>query len=381
MARLSSVCRPKLAPNCTEYTFRKSPGNQSTCEPNDAYLVRYARPFTVKWFRNLLVKVWRPKKFSCVNPAPGQSTHLIMTSTQTDHLNRLALVSSLYGPGTVTSWYLTIISLGVSWLWHPQKRTSDSIDVDLITVLTFPTVAAGHLLYQLRQLLVQDYDAQAEHKSDGKLVQMFAAAEAPLVLTNASLVITTFLIVVASLGRNLRRAFAVTLVLLLCLCIEIYFYVSVPRSPLIGATPRRYSSTIRLPRSLEDIMLGSPAVLFPRGFENILIITTAAVIQGLFILAILLLGARMQDWSSRKTSSRVFQALLIMSLCLAALMCACLFADRFSSTFEQIWIPASAYSIMDLDQAVATAAGATVLGCSLYSMAIARYRAQKALLT
>jgi hypothetical protein len=58
--------------------------------------------------------------------------------------SRYQLVSSLYGPGTVVCWYLTWVSVQVSWITHPKKGTFDSIDPDFIAVLTLPTVAAGH---------------------------------------------------------------------------------------------------------------------------------------------------------------------------------------------------------------------------------------------
>jgi hypothetical protein len=60
-----------------------------------------------------------------------------------------SLVSSLYGPGTTACWYLTALSYHASWTLHPKKRMSGSIDTDFIALLTFPTVAAGHLISQV----------------------------------------------------------------------------------------------------------------------------------------------------------------------------------------------------------------------------------------
>ena len=308
-----------------------------------------------------------------------------MTTAQTDPPDRLAQVSSLYGPGTVTSWYLTLVSIILSWLLHPQKRRSDSIDVDLITVLTLPAVAAGHLLYllhQIRHLLLQCHGAQVEFDGDAELVQMFAAAEAPLVITNVALLMSAFLVAVAASRRGPRRSLAVTVVFALCLGTEIYVLISVPRSSQFKSLKSlEKAPVIRFPRGFEDILLRSPAVRFPRGFENSLLLSTAVLIQGLFGLAMILLWGKMQDYSRRKVFQIVFGALRMASSCLAALLSFCLYAGRYESTFAQIWIPTTGYSITDLDQAVATAPGATVLGCSIYNTAMARHRARKAALT
>jgi hypothetical protein len=58
-------------------------------------------------------------------------------------------ISSFYGPGTTLCWVLIFTSIVVSWSFNLHCRSEDSIDNDFIALLAFPTVAAGHLIYQL----------------------------------------------------------------------------------------------------------------------------------------------------------------------------------------------------------------------------------------
>ena len=57
-------------------------------------------------------------------------------------------ISSLYGPGTILCWYLTVSSCFCSWLFNAKKRSRDSIDNDFVAALTLPVVAATHLIIQ-----------------------------------------------------------------------------------------------------------------------------------------------------------------------------------------------------------------------------------------
>jgi hypothetical protein len=70
-------------------------------------------------------------------------------STWIDNLDTYTVVSSLYGPGATGYWYLTGLSSLASRTMIPEKRISGSIDSDFIALLTFPTVAAGHLITQV----------------------------------------------------------------------------------------------------------------------------------------------------------------------------------------------------------------------------------------
>jgi hypothetical protein len=79
-----------------------------------------------------------------------------MSAADPSTFDSLALVSSFYGPGATACWYLTCLSCLISWTIHPKKQKTDSITSDFIAAVTFPTVAAAHLIAQ-----VQNYPDQA----------------------------------------------------------------------------------------------------------------------------------------------------------------------------------------------------------------------------
>ncbi len=55
-------------------------------------------------------------------------------------------VNALYGPGSIIGWYITLTATLISWLFHPRRASSDSIDPDFILWLTLPILAVGHLI-------------------------------------------------------------------------------------------------------------------------------------------------------------------------------------------------------------------------------------------
>ena len=149
-----------------------------------------------------------------------------MVTAHSQLQNRFALVSSLYGPGTITCWYLTTLSILVSWTLHPRKRKLESINVDLIAVLTLPAVAAGHLVSQVRGLLNQDNNAQTTSSADEKYLQSVTAIEASFNVTETFMAISVILFIVATWMLCIRRAIFVALVGLLCFTVECYIHFS-----------------------------------------------------------------------------------------------------------------------------------------------------------
>ena len=152
-----------------------------------------------------------------------------MASAPSQPQSQLALVSSLYGPGTITCWYLTTLSVLVSWTLHPQKRKSGSIDVDLIAVLTLPAVAAGHLVSQFRGFLHQDRTTVQEPNGssvDGKYLQSIAAIEAPFKVAETFMAISVILFIVAAWMFCIRRAISVGVIGLLCFTVECSIHFS-----------------------------------------------------------------------------------------------------------------------------------------------------------
>ena len=140
--------------------------------------------------------------------------------------NPLTAVSSLYGPGAIAYWYLTALSVLVSWTVHPRKRREDSIDVDLIATLTLPCVAAGHLLWQISSLLKDCPDPQEATGAGCDVRQSAAVIEAPFVVVQTSSSIYTSLIIVGASRKCMRRAILASLVGAFCLAVESYMYLS-----------------------------------------------------------------------------------------------------------------------------------------------------------
>lgn len=92
--------------------------------------------------------------------------------------SRYQLVDSLYGPGTVGAWLLTICAVLISWTFNKSSRRKDSISIDFVGALLLPLVAAGHLIFQLSRL---PYSVTETITSADIEVQKYASAlEAPL---------------------------------------------------------------------------------------------------------------------------------------------------------------------------------------------------------
>ena len=140
--------------------------------------------------------------------------------------NRYILVSSLYGPGAIACWYLTVLSVIISWTLHPRKRKTGSIDVDLIAVLTLPAVAAGHLISQALKLLsTHDHSLDSDSAIE-QYAQSIAAIEAPFSLIETFMVISVILFLIAVWTLCFRRAIFVAVVSLLCLATECFINLS-----------------------------------------------------------------------------------------------------------------------------------------------------------
>ena len=148
-----------------------------------------------------------------------------METSPEQNNDRLALVSSFYGPGAVTCWYLTTLAVLTSWTLHPTKRKSGSIDEDIIAVLTFPAVAAGHILWQARKLLSEE-DPLATVGRDEKLLyaQRLAAIEAPLNIIEVFMASGSIILVISAWTYSRRRCTVVGLVRVLCIGADFYVH-------------------------------------------------------------------------------------------------------------------------------------------------------------
>ncbi|MCJ1394652.1 hypothetical protein MMC18_007532 [Xylographa bjoerkii] len=68
------------------------------------------------------------------------------------YTSRYQLVDSLYGPGTVGAWLLTLCAVLISWTLNASSRRKDTISIDFIAALLLPMVAASHLVVQIARL-------------------------------------------------------------------------------------------------------------------------------------------------------------------------------------------------------------------------------------
>lgn len=334
--------------------------------------------------------------------------------------SQLAHVSSLYGPGTITCWYLTTLAVLVSWTLHPQKRKSGSIDVDLIAVLTLPTVAASHLVFQSRSFLHQEKTMQASGNVDGSHLQSVAAIEAPFNVTETFMAISVVLFLVAAWMFCIRRAILVGLIGLLCFTVECSIHFS--KLPDLGL---RYKPGI----SADDYPAFSR--FFVADFAGLVIailvilslcgVTSAAIAFYMLLppktassdprqdversdetapgaITALESGAlaavATRSGESAASTSRLLT--IVTTLFLPLSFVASVLPSIWRSTSHQDptsataspWqtldqsvhqlgrnlFPRTACSITDLDQGVAAAAGATVLGFSVYSVTKAYYK-------
>ena len=330
--------------------------------------------------------------------------------------DQLILVSSLYGPGTMVAWYLTIVSVLLSWTLHPQKRTSGSIDADLIAVLTLPAVSAGHVLSQIRRWPILDSDALEDENVYLRSVQTVAAVEASFNVVETSMAIIVILFHVAIRTLCVRRAVAVALVGLLCFAVECYIHFS----NFVALTPRR-----------EKAESGDRLPTFTRYFVADfvgLVVAIAVILSGCALMSTLIAyymltssktSTRHEPELAELTSSstqrsvnqtgeiqrlgtreehRVHSITLLSVLFLPAGLSTCI-APAFGVSVDllknssaapsrwhviresatrlaQEFLPRTASSILDLDQTVAVIAGATVLVFEVYSVAAAQYKAR-----
>jgi hypothetical protein len=153
----------------------------------------------------------------------------------TENLNRWALVSSLYGPGTFWSWLIIVASVFTSWTINPVTKRLDSITNDTIAALTLPVVAAVDALYQLAK-----YDRPDRPRlllSDSpEDIQLVAALEAPLAICEVYVVLAIFLHSAASRRYQWKRVGCVTLSTLLCFSPQLVIFFTYPDLPVSRST-------------------------------------------------------------------------------------------------------------------------------------------------
>lgn len=363
-----------------------------------------------------------------------------MASDKVDSIDRLATVSSLYGYGTMTCWYLTALSVLVSWTLHPDKRKRGSIDVDLIATLILPSVAAGHVISQAHGSIRQLFEAQ-----DPRLIAAVAAIEAPFIIVEAFIALSVILFLIAAWMVQIRRAIFVAVVGLLCFVVECDVHFSDVASfrlryrPEIGTTDfpnftRRFVTdfsglivailiTLPLVATCSRSMLGVlsifspekpstscqdnermhkvPIATIPPSHQNTttqaantqeddLVNTQRVLIRRLQRLETNYLQSeeKNRDLASLNRLSVAFLSFSFVVTIIPPIMNSVSASSKRISfwpalklnviVFVRDFFPRSNCSILDLDQAVAAATGATVLAFSIYSVAKAYHKSSKA---
>lgn len=141
--------------------------------------------------------------------------------------DELALVSSLYGEGTILCWLLTILACLVSWTCDKRKRKSDHLNPDFIGILTLPSVALAHTIYQTRSL----NSPASLNIQPASAIQLSRALEASLTVTETFMILSVVLFLVAFPARCYKRAILTALVGLFCLATEYLVYSQLTSSP------------------------------------------------------------------------------------------------------------------------------------------------------
>ncbi|KAF5621962.1 glutathione S-transferase GST [Fusarium sp. NRRL 52700] len=156
-------------------------------------------------------------------------------SSTTESLNRWALVSSLYGPGTFWSWLIIVVSVFISWTINPVTKRLDSITNDTIAALTLPVVAAVYALYQLAKYDRPDRPRLLLSHSPED-IQLVAALEAPLAICEVYVVLAIFLHSSASRRYQWKRLGCVTVSTFLCFSPQLVIFFTYPDLPVSRST-------------------------------------------------------------------------------------------------------------------------------------------------
>ncbi|KAH8778943.1 hypothetical protein BGZ57DRAFT_890008 [Hyaloscypha finlandica] len=305
---------------------------------------------------------------------------------------RFDLVSSFYGPGATTCWYLTILSCFVSWLAHPHH--SDKLTSDFVAALTFPGVAAGHLAQQI--YFYPGVRAEISSTKTFWLLQHVASIEASLNVSESFLPLCAILLCISIYFGHKKRTVLLGILGLLCLSAEFYYFVSCPALRKTRGNFSRYY--------LVD-------------FGGVLISLIVLVLMLLFVsLAMVAIWFLEQPPNTENGRTRTHnieshrpcprneklhygKMLTISFILLSLALCIALFgigleierlyrstlkptattvtATKFATNLIQSIFPRCNISTSDLDQAVAIFAGGTILAFSICSAMKARYKQWK----
>ena len=161
------------------------------------------------------------------------------TEVQANGNDHLALVSSLYGPGNVIGWFLVVTGCLVSWTLHISRRRSGSIDANFIAAISFPVMAAGHLIAQIQQYPKDEH--LCVHVEDANLQAKAYAIEASVVILDSAIPACAALAIISAYFQSGRRAFCVEICGVFCLAAQVYLHLRITKAEEPADTfSRRY---------------------------------------------------------------------------------------------------------------------------------------------
>ena len=271
----------------------------------------------------------------------------------------LGKVNPLYGPGTVAGWYFVIIGVLISWLLYPKKRNSDSISVDLITVLTLPGVASAHLISLMhhQRSWRQQFESSGPQWDKSLRPEQFAAL-APFNVMRAFLPMSILLLNIALARVCLKRVCLVSSFAVVCTKV-LLMYSHMFNLTRHGPVDRVGSDHVKINwlASFLSGWLGLPALIALVAAclvaheqpEHLALPMVGSTLFQLTYYAFSFVFTRPDVALDQKSRTQRLKALTFL-------------------------FPESNSSLRDLDQAVAAAAGATVLLFNLYSVVSAWYK-------
>ncbi|KAK3058313.1 hypothetical protein LTR09_001391 [Extremus antarcticus] len=145
-------------------------------------------------------------------------------------LDRLARVSSLYGPGTVSCWLCTVTSVFISWTLNKRTISEDTITNDLLACLSFPIVAAGHLLHQVATF--PGNRSSILTTNDPVLLPWAAAIQASLTICEIAAPMALALFAISTITMQKKRCYCAAGTALLAFSAESGLFVVSPRAPI-----------------------------------------------------------------------------------------------------------------------------------------------------
>jgi hypothetical protein len=281
-----------------------------------------------------------------------------------DDQDRLSRVSSLYGPGTVSGWLCTVLSLLIAWTTNSKRKTTDDITNDMIAALSLPAVASVHLLFELRQF--HGSIRELLTSQDGEVLQYLTAVEAPLNICETFTTIALPMVGVSAWYNNRKRATVVVILGIWCLLVEFVLFVG-----SYGATP----ATFNLSRAY---LFTFPQIMITRGVTTVLALVVFLTCMVISSLKEPLDPEEIDQRRVKKPNAYAMRIYSWIPLAVALPFGIIISVAKtdvlklYARTHLRLaapnlfFIPSSTSSISDLDQAVALAAGTLTIAFSIY---------------